>query len=157
MLETNDAINDSSIPEMTLITRQEETTLRCFTGSIHSSLLPSSPNDINCLLPVLLACVVRRFYNSRRESWRLSLEERVDKAEDTPYYTEHRRFHDATMLFVERRLCVGVYVCASIIVGVFALMIQLYVQYNAGGSVRPGPGTTLVLLGWLVGDVHRPR
>lgn len=46
---------------------------------------------------------------------------------------------------------------APAVVGVFALMIQLYVQYNAGGSVRPGPGTALVLLAWSVDDMHRPR
>lgn len=84
-----------------------------------------------------------------------SLEERVDKAEDTLYYTEHRRFHDATMLFVERRLCTGVYVCASIIVGVFALMIQLYVQYSAGGSVRPRHSCCLA--GWLATCIGRAR
>lgn len=67
---------------------------------------------------------------------RLPWEERIGKADDAPYYID---------AFMTPRRCLWngvcphgvVCVCQLVVVGVFALMIQLYVQC-IGGPVRPG-------------------
>lgn len=139
---------------MTLIAGQEETTARYPAG--RSPVPPRAAILTERPRPPSASCPLNDFTtrNSRVVARRFIPEKRADKASDAPYYTEQRRFHDATTLFAKRCLRAGVYARR-----LYRRCVYLddTIVCTTREALFPTQTRHSCCSPELIGDVHRPR